>query len=93
MRPQTHTRSSFGDVITGTAAWIVAGGILTMALFPMAIPGLVLAAAVVPLLLLIAIVVALLGMLAVVPAIALRGLRRRSRRHTPKFTVDCEVPA
>ena len=50
MNPQIDNTSSIGDVITGAAGWLFALGVLTMTLFPFAIPGIVLtAAAVVPL--------------------------------------------
>jgi hypothetical protein len=75
MNPQTDTTSSIGDVITGAAAWPVALGILTMTLFPLAIPGIVLA--VVPLVLL-AVVVGLLAAVAAAPVMAVSGLRRRA---------------
>jgi hypothetical protein len=75
MNAQIDTTSSAGDVITGAAVWPVALGILTMALFPLAIPVIVLAA--VPLVLL-AVVVGLLAAVAAMPAMAVRALRRRA---------------
>jgi hypothetical protein len=78
MNAKTDTTSSLGDVITGAAGWLAALGILTMALFPFAIPGIVLlVAAVVPLVLL-GLVVGLLAALAAVPVVAVRRLRGRA---------------
>jgi len=71
---QIDNTSSIGGVITGAAGWLVALATLTMTLFLLAIPGIVLpVAAVVPL----AVAVALL-----VAAAAVRGLRRRAL-HSP----------
>jgi hypothetical protein len=81
MDAQIDTTSSIGDVITGAAEWLVALGMLTMALFPLAIPGIVLAAAVVVPLGLLALVAGLLAAAAAAPAMAVRRLRRRAAAH------------
>ena len=94
MNAQTDNTSSIGDVITGAAGWLSALGIVTMTLFPFAIPGIALAvAAVVPLVLLAA-VVALLAAVAAAPAMAVRGLRRRAadRRDRAGFGVATPQP-
>jgi hypothetical protein len=80
MSSQIDTTSSIGDVITGTAGWMFAFGVLTMTLFPWAIPGIVLTAAAVLPLVLLAIVAAVLAAVAAVPVLAVRGLRRRVGR-------------
>ncbi len=83
-----HDTTSIGHVITGGAGMVVAAGILTMALFPLALPGLVLAAAAVVPLAALALVVGVLVALAAAPAGAVRRLRRRGDR---TFNPDREV--
>ena len=83
-----HDRSSNGDVIAGGAGSLAALGILTMALFPFAVPGLVLAAAAILPLAALGLVVGVLAALAAGPTVALRGLRRRRGR---KLNPDREV--
>ncbi len=84
-----HTTSTVGDVITGAAGWIVALGVLTMTLFPFAIPGLILTAAALAPLVLAAAVVGLMAALVAAPVMAVRRLRRHAR---PSITAR-EVPA
>jgi hypothetical protein len=88
-----HDTSSIGDVITGAAGWLVAVGILTMALFPLAIPGIVLTVAAVVPLALLAVVVGLLAAVAAAPVIAVRAVRRRARRGARTSTIDREALA
>ena len=71
----SHTDTDTGDVITSLASGLAALGMVTMALFPLAIPCIALTvAAIVPL----ALPVVVLGLLAAViaaPLIALRNMR------------------
>lgn len=78
MTPQTDNTSTVGDVIAGTAEWLGALGILTMALFPFAIPGIVLTVAALVPLVLLALVAGLLAAVIAAPVMAVRRLRRRS---------------
>ena len=78
MNPHTDNTSGIGDVITGAGEWVVALGLLTMTLFPFAIPGIVLVVAAVVPLVLLAVVVGLLAAVAAAPVMAVRALRRRA---------------
>jgi Flp pilus assembly protein TadB len=80
MNAQTETALTAGDVVTEAAGWVVSLGIVTMALFPFALPGLVLAAVAVVPLLLLALLVALVAVVVAAPLLAVRGLRRRTKR-------------
>ena len=89
MTSHTDTTSTIGDVITAAAGWLVAMGIVTMALFPFAIPAIVLTVAAVVPLVLLGVVAGLLAAVAAAPVVAVRRLGRRvSGRWT---TTDREV--
>jgi hypothetical protein len=73
------TTPAAADLAEEASAWAVGGGIITMALFPLALPILLLtAAAVIPLLLLGLAVALVVGVVAG-PLLLLRRLRRTSR--------------
>jgi hypothetical protein len=75
-RATTPTAADLADV---ASAWAVGGGIITMALFPLALPILLLTAgAVIPLVLLGLAVALVVGVVAG-PLLLLRRVRRRSR--------------
>ena len=78
MNTQVDTTSSVGDVITSAAGWVAGLSILTMALFPLAIPGVVFILALVLPLAVPAVALALLGAMAAAPVLAVRALRRRA---------------
>ena len=83
MNPQTQSDVTLGDAITGAAGWAAALGTVTMALFPFAVPGIILAVAAVVPLLLLGLVLALVGAVLAAPVVAVRGLvRRRQDRQT-----------
>ncbi len=68
----THSYSELGDEL---AAWLVGGGVLTMALFPLAVPLLLLTVvAALPIL-----VIPVIGLLIAAPILLLRRLLRRFR--------------
>ena len=92
MHAKTDTTSTIGDVITGAAGWMVALGILTMAIFPFAIPGLVLAAAALVPLVLLAAVAGLLAAVAAAPVLAVRRLLRRSTGHRDRAGFGAATP-
>jgi hypothetical protein len=95
MDAHNDTTSSIGDVITGAAEWMFALGVLTMTVFPFAIPGIVLTVAAVVPLVLLAVVGALLAAVAAAPAMAVRGLRRRAavRRDRAGFAAATPQPS
>jgi hypothetical protein len=66
------------DLIEGTGAALVGGGVITMALFPLALPMIALLAVAALPLLLLAIAGALLAALVAAPALLLRALWRTS---------------
>ena len=76
MNADTQPGMTAGDVLTEAAGWAVAGGILTMALFPFAVPGIVLVVAAVVPLLLLAVPLALVAGVVALPVLAVRRLRR-----------------
>jgi len=78
MNAQVDNTWSIGDAITGVAEGMFALGVLTMTLFPFAIPGIVLTAAALVPLVLLAVVVGLLAAVAAAPVMAVRRLRRRA---------------
>jgi hypothetical protein len=76
---------SAGDFGSELSAWLVGGGIITMALFPLALPLiLLLAIGAIPLLL-VPLAGGLVVALVAVPVLLVRGLRRafRARRRRP----------
>ena len=76
MNEQRTTTASTGDVIDAAGGWLAAGGILTMALFPFAIPGIVLTVAALVPLLLLALVAGLVAAVAAAPILAVRRFRQ-----------------
>jgi hypothetical protein len=64
------------DVLEEASTWLVGGGILTMALFPFAVPILLLTA-------LLLLPLALLALPLALPVLALRLIRRRGTRPGP----------
>jgi len=79
---QTTRRTSptSAELVDEASNWAVGGGVITLALFPLAIPGLIiLLIGAIPLLLL-AVPVGLLVALVVLPMLVVRGLVRRLRR-------------
>jgi hypothetical protein len=80
MNPHTDTTPGIGDVVNGAGDGIVALGLLTMTLFPWAIPGIALAVAVAVPLVLAAAVLGLLAAVLAAPFVAVRRLRRRPAR-------------
>jgi hypothetical protein len=86
MSTHSDDTSTIGDLIGSAATGVAALGILTMALFPFAIPGILLTLALAVPLLLGAVVLGLLGavvtgLLAAVAAVS-RAAVRTLRRHT-----------
>ena len=78
MIARTETGPTPGDVLTEIASMLAALGMLTMVLFPFALPAIALAAvAVVPLLVLALLVVAVAAVMAP-PIVLVRGMRRRN---------------
>jgi hypothetical protein len=79
MIARTETGPTPGDVLTEIASMLAALGMLTMVLFPLALPAIALAAvAVVPLLVLALLVAAVAAVMAP-PIVLVRGIRRRHR--------------
>ena len=75
---------STGDVASELTGWLVAGGILTMMLFPFALPLiLLLAIGVVPLLV-VPLAAGLVVALVAVPVLLVRGLLRAFRARRPR---------
>jgi hypothetical protein len=81
MRTNT-TIDSHREAIDETSAWLVGGGIVTLALFPLALPGIALAVIAALPLLLVALVGGLVAALFVLPVrlarLVVRALRTRS---------------
>ncbi len=78
MNTRTRARASAGDVPTEAGAELAAIAIVTMALFPFAVPAIVLTAAAVAPALVLAALAGVVGALVAAPVVLARGLRRRS---------------
>jgi hypothetical protein len=72
--------TSRGEIIDEASNWLVGGGIVTMALFPLALPGIVLLVVAAMPLLALAVPFLLIGALAVGIARLARGLARMAGR-------------
>jgi hypothetical protein len=82
-----------GEIVDEASNWLVGGGIVTMALFPLALPGIaLLIVAAIPLVFL-AVPFLLLGGLAVGAFRLFRGLARRLRRHGRAEGEFIRIPA
>jgi hypothetical protein len=82
--PTSTTPATRAELAEEASAWAVGGGIITMALFPPAVPIILLTAAAAIPLLLVALAVGLVVALVAAPILLLRRLRRPgrlSRRH------------
>jgi len=75
----TTTPTTPADLADEASAWAVGGGILTMALFPLALPIILLTAAAAIPLLLVALAVGLVVAVVAAPILLLRRLRRPVR--------------
>jgi hypothetical protein len=84
-----HSSTEFIDTASD---YLVGGGILTMALFPLAIPMIALLAVVALPLLLIAVVPALIGAVLAVPVLLLRALWRTSLPSLGRMRHDRSAP-
>ena len=81
------------EAIDEGSAWLVGGGIVTMALFPLALPGIALAVIAALPLVLVGLVGALVAALFVLPVRLARRIPRGRRRRTPKGAVVEPVAA
>jgi hypothetical protein len=79
MHAQDDHTSSADHVISEAGGFLAALGALTMALFPLAIPGIALVAVAVVPLVLLALVVAVLAAVVAAPVMAVAALRRYAR--------------
>jgi hypothetical protein len=66
-----------GEIVDEASSWLVGGGIVTMALFPLALPGLVLAAVAVIPVVAVALVATLLAGAVIAPVLLVRALTRK----------------
>jgi hypothetical protein len=90
MNPET-TASARAEITDEISKWTVGGGIVTLALFPLALPILILTAVALLPLLVPVLAIALLGGLIALPVFLIRKLarlvsRRRPRRRRPQAT-------
>jgi hypothetical protein len=76
-RPGTHSRA---EIVEEVSKWTVGGGVITLALFPLAVPILVLTAVAVLPLVLIPLAGALAAALVVVPVLLVLAMGRRAVR-------------
>ena len=90
MNAQTHP-SSTADVVTSMAEGLAALAILTMALFPLAIPCLILTLALLAPLVVPLMAAGALAVVAAAPVIAVRELRRRAAGRARQSTTPIEV--
>jgi hypothetical protein len=77
--PTSTTPATRAELAEEASAWAVGGGIITMALFPPAVPIILLTAAAAIPLLLVALAVGLVVALVAAPILVLRRLRRPGR--------------
>jgi hypothetical protein len=76
--------TSRGEIIDEASSWLVGGGIVTMALFPLALPGIVLAAAAAIPLLALGLAAGVLALAVIVPIRLVRALIRLMTRQWPE---------
>jgi hypothetical protein len=84
--PATHETPSGADLATELVTWVTGLGIVTMAIFPFLIPGLIVLAIFALPLLVVPLVGALVAAVIAVPWLGVRALRRRvgrNRRRAP----------
>jgi hypothetical protein len=92
MIARTETKPTPGDMLTEIASFLAALGMLTMVLFPLALPAIALAAVVVVPLLVLALLVAAVAAVMAPPIALVRGLRRRNTAR-PKAGTDRDPAA
>jgi hypothetical protein len=78
MTAQTETRPTPGDALTEIASFLAALGMLTMVLFPFALPAIALAAVAVVPLLVLGLLVAAMAAVMTPPILLVRRIRRRN---------------
>jgi hypothetical protein len=79
MNPRTDTEPTTGDIVTELASLFAGLGMMTMVLFPFAVPALAFAAIVVVPLLALALVVGVVSAVLAAPVLAVRALVRHER--------------
>ena len=79
MKAPTETGPTAVDALDDAAAVVAGLGMITLVLFPLALPAIILAAVAVVPLVLLALVLAVVSAVIAAPILAMRGLRRRGR--------------
>lgn len=87
MKDRTEARTTAGDAVTEGVALVTGLGMVTIVLFPLALPAIVLAAAALIPLVVLALAVAVVSGVLAAPILAIRVVRRR-KKDRPDGAVD-----